>query len=475
MSDLYLGSIRIKNHAFFDDVEIELKPLTIFVGRNASGKSILLNLVWLLLSLEPDFEKWIETLGEVGAPEIMDAIIDKARRGDDIEEEFRELVKLALKTLLGSLEVSFNRGFKNTFGLDPKIFCGEAGLSIEIRGAYSDRYTVKVYYDEVSGEFKIEYIEPQVFLDLANRTKVKLAYQTAMKTAEGLQKSYIYDIVLGSQLVEKSEMSSYENVMATLVGTVGSVFHSIVYPWFTAERNTAFSVDGRAGFIRAIMRPWVKTDELKLLYPDRVFIRKYFYLAELLYDGKIDLDIVRNVLSEVGIRDILARVERGYVTIYVKLWNDVEVPLDIAPSGIRELATPLLALAAKDVPIVVIEEPEAHLHPAAILALGKAIARAINKMHKLALISTHSDNMLIRLSHLIEASKLSDEKRKELGLEDFLLPNMVAVYLFKCDKNRKRTVIKRAEVSDEGINEEEMSEILMELANEGSLIRLTKG
>ena len=43
----------VENFGTFEHAEIELKPLTIFVGRNSVGKSVLLYLLWTQCYLRP--------------------------------------------------------------------------------------------------------------------------------------------------------------------------------------------------------------------------------------------------------------------------------------------------------------------------------------------------------------------------------------------------------------------------------------
>jgi Uncharacterized conserved protein len=42
--------ITVENFGPFEKAEIKLKPLTIFIGKNSVGKSILMRLVWTLLA-----------------------------------------------------------------------------------------------------------------------------------------------------------------------------------------------------------------------------------------------------------------------------------------------------------------------------------------------------------------------------------------------------------------------------------------
>lgn len=159
-------------------------------------------------------------------------------------------------------------------------------------------------------------------------------------------------------------------------------------------------------------------------------------------------------------------------------WDGSVISLDIAPSGgVRESLLPVLSLINGESRVVIIEEPEAHLHPRAITRLARVIARAVNRGGKWVILSTHSDYLLYGLSNLIEASGLSDEELKRRGLGrggDVLSPDKIAVYLVKSEPEKSASVLERIPVSIDGIEEEEFSEVATELAEESSLIRSMK-
>lgn len=46
----------------FKDASIDVKPLTIFIGRNSSGKSLLLRLIWALSTAEPKYDLFVNNL-----------------------------------------------------------------------------------------------------------------------------------------------------------------------------------------------------------------------------------------------------------------------------------------------------------------------------------------------------------------------------------------------------------------------------
>ncbi len=140
-----------------------------------------------------------------------------------------------------------------------------------------------------------------------------------------------------------------------------------------------------------------------------------------------------------------------------------KIPLDRASSSISEIAP--LSLYLKHIvhsgSLLIIEEPEAHLHPANQLIFAKYIVRMIRSgLH--VLVITHSVFLLEQLGQFLLAGKISSDVRKKklgLGINDFLLHDEVSPYLFvKKDDNDHKIVPLEINYED-GISQEEFVKI----------------
>jgi len=142
--------------------------------------------------------------------------------------------------------------------------------------------------------------------------------------------------------------------------------------------------------------------------------------------------------------------ESGDYTIYVKTWIGKRLPFARAPSGARESVTLALALTSLGEPLmIIVEEAEAHLHPRAQTLLARLVARAINSLGKIVVITTHSDYLVYSINNLVSLSSKVDRAR-ELGYceDEAIAPEKVAAYLIEA--RRGRAVVEPLNVSKEG-------------------------
>lgn len=145
-----------------------------------------------------------------------------------------------------------------------------------------------------------------------------------------------------------------------------------------------------------------------------------------------------------------------------------------APSGVRELLPAILALLSKNVPIIYIEEPEAHLHPKAIRLVPRLMAYAINKLRKYIRITTHSDVLVSQINNLI-AMSANPDGAKELGYDpsELIRPELVKAYWLKRAEDGDYVEVRPLKVREDGFDEVEFAEVAEDLFVErGEVYRL---
>ena len=145
--------------------------------------------------------------------------------------------------------------------------------------------------------------------------------------------------------------------------------------------------------------------------------------------------------------------------------------LEHTSSMVSELAPLILFLKYRVNPgdLLILEEPESHLHPAAQLRLARGIVRLVNAGVRV-LITTHSSDFMGQIDNLISLSNADQETAESLGLEpeECLRPEQVSAYGFRIDAARGGSVATPLPVgSDVGIEDQEflpVSELLYEQA-----------
>ena len=108
--------------------------------------------------------------------------------------------------------------------------------------------------------------------------------------------------------------------------------------------------------------------------------------------------------------------------------------------------------------LLIIEEPEAHLHPKNQVILAEILAELVKK-GVYVLITTHSDYILDKINNII----LRHIKEKD---ESCLPPEEVGVYLFSLDEHLNARVSRIPITKEYGISQEEFSKVAYELYEE---------
>jgi len=224
--------------------------------------------------------------------------------------------------------------------------------------------------------------------------------------------------------------------------------------------------DSRAGFLRvapSLLRSLPVGRGLPLNRPDHEMLSTLASISPLGFaSGKIS-----------KIADFLEGELRGRVAVRSSgfMFPEVffsseggEVPALRAHSVIREV-TPLIAylryVLEEEEAALIIEEPEAHAHPYMQTVIARALAM-LSGCGVEVLMTTHSPLILDELSNLVRLNALdADEKRKQGYREDEGLDwRSLRVYRFDPDGT-----VGEMRVTEEGIDEEEFSSVIVELSN----------
>lgn len=158
----------------------------------------------------------------------------------------------------------------------------------------------------------------------------------------------------------------------------------------------------------------------------------------------------------------------GYPEIYYETQKE-KFLLHRTSSMVSELAPLILFLKHQVEPgdMLIIEEPESHLHPANQRKLARAIVKMIGKGLNIV-VTTHSDYFLTQLSNFIRLSELPDERIKQgYSEDDFLPPEKVGCYIVDWVEEKRGSVIRSLPIDAEnGINDSEFGDVAESLYEE---------
>ena len=120
-----------------------------------------------------------------------------------------------------------------------------------------------------------------------------------------------------------------------------------------------------------------------------------------------------------------------------------DIPLMSSSNTVSDLAPVVLYLrhVVNEGDVLIIEEPESHLHPAMQVEFVRLLAAAVNAGIRVIL-TTHSEWVLEEIANLVQLSKLPEPSRKQFkGPDSALDPDQLGMWLFKREDSADGTVV----------------------------------
>jgi len=438
--------LRVENFGPISRAEIEIKPLTVLIGKNGSGKSMLAQLIYTLMDLRNH------------APYFMSPIIISSQKIGEINRRIKSveemtphsLVKMIGDVIIGYLTPYLSEALRRLL---------ERNFAMELKSLvnlYSDHVRVECFYSEHSVlEFTISKDG-----DLSTKFDVEMMDELIDEVLTDERVKRFVDIALHSK-----EERDFVDAVIMMVGE-----RILEHALPKRPISSAFYIPaGRAGLLEGYEAVSSALIALAPTAPLRgIFMPPLPGMASEFYSLLLRLKGKRGSFSEVAelFKDLIEgdivfeelEVPKGKSKmVYRFKFKDKESSIDLihAASMVKELSPIYLVLRelVDEGDLLIIEEPESHLHPAAQIRLMEIFARLVNEGLRI-LITTHSDIVLRELSHLLM------EGLRGSKTEASLKPDDVVVYLLKPDE--KGYVAREVNILEEMPTFDEVMEQLYE-------------
>jgi len=451
--------VKVKNFGPVSKGEVIIKPLTIFIGPNNSGKSYISTLIHSIIK---NFE---ESRFEFRLNNI-----------DIIDKYLSEL-----QNIVGNIEngkvVEIPQTFIRKLAKEVYKKVYEENLGKEIQNYYACSLKDLAKIGENSFDLEINYESDDIFLKLKDN---ELKIQKSPKIDENLKLTVKFEIAnfpsspdvqpigRGKVLVRLSKKSEIQEALIYLIFyIVDSLLQRLLKSLIIV--NSYYLPASRSGIIQiykillaSILKEITSREKFisktihDFLLP-LIYIDTYKEIKSPTYNIAIEFEkeIINGEIKVVGL-------EKFSLPEIVYNFENTQIPLHRASSTISELAPLFIYLKyiVRLPGILIIEEPEAHLHPLNQSKLAKLLVKLVRSGLYLV-ITTHSEYLLGQINNFISLSKIPENLRKEkYRSEDYLNIDEVSAYVFEYDEKSKGYIIKELEITEEdGISEEEFIKV----------------
>lgn len=428
-------SLHVENFGKIKKADIEIAPLTFFLGDNNSGKSYIMTLIYGLLNIRLFYENYnlcIDSREYEECESILESKFNLTDVGSNQEFELKEEELNKFENLLNYiLEKNIDKFILELFNQNISIDKLSVHFGSDSRFRFTKRYV---------GDFIV-----------INCIHSKVNVCNLQDTPNKEMLSYFICYILESLLQNDFSDTMQENVMymptartgflLTYKSIVGQAMHD-KFNIQSQEKNLLTRPIG--DFLSVLSSMSVKNE--KGDFADIIdFIQR-----EMLH-GKISV-------ADLPSHDILYQPDD----------SEKSLPMFLSSGVVTELTPLVMLLKYCDIQTLLIEEPEISLHPELQWKMARLMIRLVN--HGVTVfVTTHSDLIIQHVNNMIKLSKVREKKGDVTisGYEEIDLINneQVNVYQFNTTGDN-RTEVQKIFCSDYGFEMMTFYNTLKQLSNE---------
>ncbi len=471
------------------EAKVDLRPLTVFVGPSNTGKSYLAILVYALhrvfggdtYAAERYFRGRFQFLSGRGGQDLSEervgALFDIARSfADNSELSDQDRIALpppiaaALRSRYNELAYALSGEISRCFGVGEASALARRGRTkksrVVMRRRSCDRSDITEHTLSLARKLEFKTMVPAevpIPVDLkAGDGIVRLSHEIPY-LEEGKR-----DMMSPRKFVAREFLSSLGHmVLPSLVGPL----HLPAY-YLPADRTGVMHAHNVvvsaliASAPSAGLRPAARTPMLSGVLAD--FLEQLIEIDQTEFPRrKAKRDLGENIESRMlsgSVRiDQSPPIDSPRFVYRPHGWKD-DLALANASSMVSELAPIVLYLRYLIEPghVLIVEEPESHLHPAMQVEFTRQLA-ALVKAGIRIIVTTHSEWLLEELANIVRRSELPKTDR---GTNIALRPDQVGAWLFEPKQRPKGSVVKEIGLDDTGLYPSGYAKVAHALHNE---------
>lgn len=510
-------TLKVSNFGPINKANIDLRPLTVFVGPSDSGKSYLAILIYALhrslYKSNNDFmneshprsyhESRLNSFNNSFEDFTSKDIIEISKWAKNIKEDidnnsFKKNHTLEKNDSLPNndseniirLPEAVAQLFKKTYQRKAKLFSEELSrcfaietkklIKVGSRENSTVTYNHQAFINSKPHTFNLQYnlVDEKFDVNFSNNFKIELDNDSLNELRYSLRNFRLEKISFKDKDLLHHAFSRSLNNLANII--LPHLIKSLNQP-------TYYLPAGRTGIMQAhkvIVNSLIHSAEMTRRHVDPFptlsgvvadFLKVMISFDDYNY-SQISL-FSNNHIKGNHFADKIEKILDGHVdlereegksshypkfTYQPKGWNE-NLPLMNASSMVSELAPIIFFLRykIKSENVLIIEEPESHLHPKKQVEFIKELAILVKSGIRV-IITTHSEWILEGLSNVVHQSEQKPTKNS-------LLPCDVGVWQFK--KNiTKGSLVKEIKISEDGIYSSDFDNVALSLHNEWAKI-----
>lgn len=365
--------IAVENFGPIEKAEIDLRPLTVFVGESNTGKTYLTALIYALHSSFEGSAKWRLQPQEESNLKLGKFFSHEQFFSHELKECFNLKSVSELKRFTGNL--------CDKLSVSLKVYDDSKSV-LEMDWTFDSKHVGSAKIRTVSNE-KLEILSSEILWNRKNQKIPAVYYIPAARRGIMLT----YEILANLLVADKS--------------------------------NFSFERIGISKWISDFLDQIIHYDEHRTSSDEMLNIAKA--LENEVIHGKIVVN---------------RPTEAAYPEIFYRPQNTKEkLQIGHTSSMVSELAPLVLYLhgVVKPGDTLIIEEPESHLHPKAQTQIAITLARLVRAGVRV-IITTHSDWLLQQISNLIREGELNKQEEDTSELPHWLSKEEVGAWWFHTDK-----------------------------------------